>query len=70
MPVTVVRGALSGILSQQAAERMVQALPQGRLAVVAQAGHAVMQDNPQKFLAVLQRFLDDARTVREALERD
>jgi len=60
MPVTVVRGALSGILSQQAAEGMVRILAQGRLAVVAQAGHAVMQDNPEGFLEVLQRFLGEA----------
>jgi pimeloyl-ACP methyl ester carboxylesterase len=60
MPVTVVRGALSGILSQQAAEGMVRRLARGRLAVVSQAGHAVMQDNPRDFLEVLQRFIDEA----------
>lgn len=29
-----------------------------------------MQDDPQEFLAVLQRFLDDARAARDALEGD
>jgi pimeloyl-ACP methyl ester carboxylesterase len=47
-PTLVVRGAASDVLSPEVAERMVEeALPAGRLVVVAQAGHSVMTDNPE-----------------------
>ena len=49
-PVLVVRGAASDILSPEIADRMVdEVLQNGRLAVVAQAGHSVMTDNPRGF---------------------
>ena len=49
-PVLVVRGAASDILSPETADRMVdEVLANGRLAVVGQAGHSVMTDNPQGF---------------------
>jgi pimeloyl-ACP methyl ester carboxylesterase len=35
---------------------MVEALPQGRLAVVAQAGHSVMTDNPEGFAEAVAAF--------------
>jgi pimeloyl-ACP methyl ester carboxylesterase len=57
-PTLVVRGAASDILSQDAAEKMVdEVLADAHLAVVPQAGHSVMTDNPEGFLAVLSLFL-------------
>lgn len=46
----VVRGAASDILSPDVADKMVDdVLPNGRLAVVPQAAHSVMTDNPKGF---------------------
>lgn len=49
-PTLIVRGAASDILSPETADRMVdEVLQEGRLAVVPQAGHSVMTDNPEGF---------------------
>lgn len=49
-PALVVRGAASDVLSAETADRMVdEVLQNGSLAVVAQAGHSVMTDNPEGF---------------------
>lgn len=49
-PTLVVRGAASDILSAETADKMVDdVLQQGQLAVVAQAAHSVMTDNPDGF---------------------
>ena len=57
-PTLVVRGAASDILSPDTADRMVDdVLANGRLAIVPQAGHSVMTDNPEGFLEVLSSFL-------------
>ncbi len=49
-PTLVVRGAASDILSPDVADRMADdVLQNGRLAVVPQAGHSVMTDNPDGF---------------------
>ncbi len=46
----VVRGAASDILSPEVADKMVDdVLQNGRLAIVPQAAHSVMTDNPQGF---------------------
>jgi len=56
-PSLVVRGAASDILSPEIADRMVdEVLQQGRLAVVPQAGHSVMTDNPQGFNDAVAEF--------------
>jgi pimeloyl-ACP methyl ester carboxylesterase len=56
-PVLVVRGAASDIVSADTADRMAEeATKQGKLAVVAQAGHSVMTDNPEGFSEVLCAF--------------
>jgi len=57
-PVLVVRGAASDILSPEIADRMVDdVLQKGRLAVIAQAGHSVMTDNPSGFNDAVASFV-------------
>jgi len=57
-PVLVVRGAASDILSPEVADRMVdEVLKNGRLAIVAQAGHSVMTDNPRGFNEAVASFV-------------
>jgi pimeloyl-ACP methyl ester carboxylesterase len=57
-PALVVRGAASDILSPETADKMVdESLRNGRLAIVAQAGHSVMTDNPEGFEEALSGFL-------------
>jgi pimeloyl-ACP methyl ester carboxylesterase len=57
-PTLVVRGAASDILSPEIADRMVdEALAKGQLAVVPQAAHSVMTDNPAGFGEAVARFV-------------
>jgi len=57
-PTLVVRGAASDILAPETADRMVdEVLKDGRLAVVPQAGHSVMTDNPEGFEEAVSAFL-------------
>jgi len=57
-PTLVVRGAASDILSPETADEMVdEVLANGRLAVVAQAGHSVMTDNPEGFRDAVNAFV-------------
>jgi pimeloyl-ACP methyl ester carboxylesterase len=50
----------SGVLPYDVARRMVDwALPDGRLATIAAAGHAVMMDNPIEFSASVSGFLSN-----------
>lgn len=56
-PVLIVRGAASDIVDADTADRMAEeATKKGRLAVVAQAGHSVMTDNPEGFAEALCDF--------------
>ncbi len=57
-PTLVVRGAASDIMSAEVADRMVdETLPDGTLAIVPQAGHSVMTDNPREFQECVSRFM-------------
>lgn len=57
-PTLVVRGAASDILSPDIADRMADdELQNGKLAVVAQAGHSVMTDNPDGFREAVTNFV-------------
>ncbi len=57
-PTLVVRGAASDILSPDVADRMVDdVLANGQLAVVPQAAHSVMTDNPEGFEEAVCRFV-------------
>ena len=56
-PTLVIAAATSDGLAAQRA--MLGRLPQGRIEVIAEAGHAVFIDQPQRFNAILQGFLDE-----------
>ncbi len=57
-PALVVRGAASDVLSADVADRMAdEVLANGRLAVVPQAGHSVMTDNPDGFRDAVTAFV-------------
>ncbi len=56
-PTLLVRGADSPILSAESAERFVREVPGSTLALVPDAGHSVMGDNPAGFLAAVRPFL-------------
>ena len=60
-PVLLVRGAESDVLLADAAERFVDALPDGRLVTVANVGHNVHGGNTAGFLAAVRPFLDALR---------
>jgi pimeloyl-ACP methyl ester carboxylesterase len=57
LPVLIVRGADSGVLAPDAAERFRDGLPDGSLATVPNAGHGVPSQNTAGFLAALEPFL-------------
>lgn len=65
-PTLLLRGAESRILAQDAAERMVKAMHDARLAVIPRATHNVHSDNPADFARELDRFLR-SRFVRDVL---
>jgi pimeloyl-ACP methyl ester carboxylesterase len=63
----VVRGLASSLLDMAVAQRMArQALTDGELQVIKRAGHCVMIDNPEDFVAVLWEFLSRIEPVAEA----
>jgi pimeloyl-ACP methyl ester carboxylesterase len=55
-PILVVRGMASAVLSARTAASMIQAAVRGQLAVVPQAGHSIMGDNPEGFARVVLTF--------------
>ena len=56
-PTLFVKGADSRYVPIEEAQSIVKSLPQGRLAVVEKAEHAVQRDNPEGLLRVLLPFL-------------
>lgn len=58
LPVLLVRGANSGILTADAAERFRDALPQGTLVTVPDCGHNVHGQNTKGFLDAIGGFLN------------
>ncbi len=56
-PTLLVRGAESDVLSAELAQRVIAALPDGRLVEVPEAGHTVPGDQPAAFVDVARRFL-------------
>jgi len=58
LPVLVVRGALSWVVSRDCAQQLVAACPSAELAVVPMAGHSVQIDNPRGLLTALGRLFE------------
>jgi esterase len=56
-PALVVRGALSDVLLDDAAERFARSLPSARWTRIEGAGHTVQGDNPVGLIAALREFL-------------
>jgi pimeloyl-ACP methyl ester carboxylesterase len=57
VPTLLIRGELSDILGPEVAERMIQTIPDARLATVANSGHSIPLDSPDGFLAAARTFL-------------
>jgi pimeloyl-ACP methyl ester carboxylesterase len=55
-PTLLVRGQSSDILSPEMADKMIETLADGRLAVVPGAGHSVSGDNPTGFFEAVRSF--------------
>jgi pimeloyl-ACP methyl ester carboxylesterase len=60
-PVLFVRGAESGVCSDEGARELVAALPHGRLVTIPRAGHHVHVDAPDDTAREVRRFLHDLR---------
>ncbi|MCG8692727.1 MAG: alpha/beta hydrolase, partial [Minwuiales bacterium] len=58
-PCLVVRGRLSRILSEKAAQAFADTCPNGTMQVVENAGHSVQEDNPHDLARVLAAFWRD-----------
>lgn len=56
-PTLIVRGSETDTLGLETANRMVEALPDGKLVHVDRAGHMVFEDNPEDFNRELAAFL-------------
>ena len=57
VPTLLIRGERSDVLSPEIAERMIETIPDARLAIVRNAGHSVPLDAPDPFLAAAREFL-------------
>jgi esterase len=62
-PALVVRGADSDVLAADDADRLADALPDGRAVTVADAGHTVQGENPAELARVLREWLGRAAMV-------
>ena len=60
-PVLVLRGANSDVLSEDGADELMTLLPDARFARIAGAGHLAAGDNPESFVSLVTRFLDEIR---------
>ena len=63
MPILIVRGIGSAILTKKSAEIMKRSAVSATLSVISGAGHAVMSDNPSEFSDVTVRFINDVITA-------
>jgi esterase len=59
-PTLVVRGALSDVLTDAAAEKFAHSLPNGRWMRVEKSGHNVQGDNPRALLDAMHAFFRDS----------
>ena len=58
-PVLVLRGANSDVLSEDGADELMALLPDARFARITGAGHLAAGDNPESFVGLVSRFLDE-----------
>jgi pimeloyl-ACP methyl ester carboxylesterase len=58
-PALVLRGAGSDVLSEEGAEALLSLLPDARYARISGAGHLAAGDNPESFVNLVGRFLDE-----------
>jgi pimeloyl-ACP methyl ester carboxylesterase len=58
-PVLIVRGGVSDVLTDDAADRFARSLPRGRWVRVDKAGHNVQGDNPAGLLDAMRPFLKE-----------
>lgn len=56
-PALIVRGGVTDVLTAQTCEEMVAAVPRSRWVEVPDAGHMVLEDNPEDFNAAVLAFL-------------
>ena len=57
-PTQVVRGDKSDIIATETADNMIGRIPGGKLAIVENAGHLVMGDNPSGFEKAVTAFIE------------
>jgi pimeloyl-ACP methyl ester carboxylesterase len=60
-PTLVLRGAHSDVLSESGADELLALLPDARFARISGAGHLAAGDNPESFVSLVGRFLDEIR---------
>jgi len=58
-PALVLRGAASDVLSEAGADELLGLLPDARYARIQGAGHLAAGDNPESFVGLVSRFLDE-----------
>jgi pimeloyl-ACP methyl ester carboxylesterase len=58
-PTLVLRGANSDVLSEEGAGELIRLLPDARFARISGAGHLAAGDNPESFVSLVSRFLDE-----------
>ena len=58
-PTLVLRGTASDVLSEAGADELLDLLPDARYARISGAGHLAAGDNPESFVGLVGRFLDD-----------
>ena len=59
-PVLILRGEESELLTREGAQALTDELQDARVVEVARAGHHVHIDQPERTLAALQEFLEEA----------
>lgn len=60
-PVLIVRGADSAVFTDEDAQALTDALPDGRSVTIKGAGHTVQGDNPRDLIASLRDFAERCR---------
>jgi pimeloyl-ACP methyl ester carboxylesterase len=66
-PALVLRGAASDVLSEAGADELLELLPDARYARISGAGHLAAGDNPESFVSLVARFLDEIRWAEVGL---